>query len=62
MFKNKMFIIRILFNNPNAGRNGDVPNIFRSWDFGSTTGTTVPETVASQDITLTTSITPSSFY
>lgn len=54
--------IRILFNNPNAGRNGDVPNIFRSWDFGSTTGTTVPETVASQDITLTTSITPSSFY
>ena len=54
--------IRKLFNDPDAGRNGDVPNIFRSWDFGNTSGTTVPETVASQDMTLTTTITPTSFY
>jgi len=54
--------IRKLFNEPDAGRNGDVPNIFRSWDFGNASGATVPETEASKDMTLNTIIAPSSFY
>ena len=54
--------IRKHFNDPDVGRNGDIPGLFRSWDFGNASGATVPETEASQDMTLNTIIAPSSFY